>query len=86
MHFYRTIRFDGDLSPRWDATLGEAHKTAKTLTVSDALRIELFDVWTDKDHLLDLLNGADAKDVADGPLRTWMLTPRRGLKEVPNGE
>jgi hypothetical protein len=86
MNFYRTIRFDGDEFPRWDGTLSEAHDTAKTLTAGDALRIELFDVWTDRDHLLDLLNGADANDIADGPKRTWMLTPRKGLKEIANGE
>lgn len=87
MHFYRVIRFDGDEFPMWEATLDVAHVTLKRRgTDMPEARIELFDVHTDKQSVLGLLNGSDVVDNADGPLRTWCLTARKGLAEIPNGE
>ena len=91
MHFYRTIRMDGDLYPAWEATLANAHEEARRFIKDgqdrNEVRIELFDVPTGKEDILTLLNGGSAvDDLGLGAQRTWAITPRGGLKEVPNGE
>lgn len=85
MHFYRSIRYDGDEFALWSPTLGEAHASAKTMAGAER-RIELFDIPTHKEGICGLLNGFDEALMALKPLRTWAITPRGGLKEVPNGE
>jgi hypothetical protein len=86
MHFYRINRFDGDSMSSWEGTLGEAHRGLKRHSDMPEARIELFDIDTSKESLLQLLNYADVDDLGLSAERTWVLTPRGGLKEVPNGE
>ena len=87
MNFYRTILERAGLMP--DAshfdTLGAAHESAKHYGTLDRplVRIELIDVPNDKAGVLSLLRGYSPDDFK--PVRTWALTPRGGLKEVPNG-
>lgn len=46
-------------------------------------RIELVDIEVNKENVLSMLNGSQAPAEV---LKTWMLTNRGGLKEVPNGD
>jgi hypothetical protein len=90
MNLYRISREDGDLYPVWTGTLSDAQEEAKAMVKTlpgckDELRIELMDVPTDKASVLELLNGNDT-GLVGGPLRSWALTPRFGLKEVEVGE
>lgn len=87
MHFYRITSFEGDSMPEWEPTLAEAHARLKLKVGRDA-RIELIDVDTSKNGVLALLRGDMYSPMCatKGPLRTWALTPRGGLKEVANGE
>lgn len=89
MNAYRITRQEGDLYPTWEPTLADAHAAAKVLTAAnpfDEIRIELFDVPTDKESILQLLNGGDADSLGLGAQKTWGLTVRRGLNELNNGE
>ncbi len=90
MHIYRITGLPYGIShdkPRFAATLGEAHQQGK-LAGNDCMDvlIELFDLPTDKDSLVNAINFAvqadDPIDEAAKPLRTWELTRRGGLKEI----
>ena len=85
MKAYRTIR-DGFEGADYDGTLSDAHATAKTLQPRDAVRIELVEVPTDKEGILALLNRMETVTNTFTVERTWALTARGGLHEVPNGE
>jgi hypothetical protein len=93
MQIYRIFRAtdDGDLVGLWhETTLDNAHEIAKhnfTEIQRPEVRIELFDQPTDKFSLVELINRlVTGEPLNVSPLRTWMLTPRGGIKEVPNGE
>lgn len=90
MHFYRTLyepaQAVAPVNTDHRATLAEAHTAAKGYAgwQRDYVRIELIDVPTDKAGVLALLQGHSLDDFQ--PVKTWKLTPRGGLREVPNGE
>lgn len=87
MHAYRITGYVDDESPAWAGTLSDAHASLKLRQHMPDARIELFDVPTDKDGVLTLLSNRGVPAcVAVSPMRTWALTPRGGLTEVPNGE
>lgn len=85
MNIYRISR-----SPVCDffyrGTLAEAHEVMRGFpkTNRDEARIELIDVEVDKEGVLKLLNQGDK--AWHTLVRTWLITERGGLKEVPNGE
>lgn len=85
MHIYRISQFPtGDFCYR--GTLTEAHAEMKRFPANNRgeARIELIDVGIDKEGVLNVLNLGDK---AFHPvLRTWLITERGGLKEIPNGE
>jgi hypothetical protein len=85
MQFYRIVRDVPGVNPDYRGTQHDAHTHAKSLSSDfwNDVRIELVDIPTDKDSLITLLNG---EAVQDKVLRTWALTDRGGLREVPNGE
>lgn len=94
MHIYRLTRTEGDSAPYFESTLANAHAMLKDQYrgLPDA-RIELLDVKTDKENLVEAFNcmsndrlRGTHKSWFEGPLRTWALTPRGGLKQVANGE
>lgn len=84
MNFYRITQF-ANSDPVYTGTLGDAHNIMRSYpaTNRDEARIELIDLGTDKDALLHLLNAPPPPATAE---RTWIITPRGGLKEVANGE
>lgn len=84
MNFYRVSQW-ANSEPVYSGTLGDAHLIMRSYPVTnrDEARVELIDIGTDKDALLRILNSGPP--VADAE-RTWIITPRGGLKEVPNGE
>lgn len=92
MQIYRVFRDEGRNSQDcYESTLKGAHLCAKEQYDKftwPAVRIELFDMPVDKDSMVGLLNSAACGqlDLAENVLRTWALTDRGGLKEVPNGE
>lgn len=79
MMFYRLAEF-GDHAI-YECTREDAHKTAKSGGLD--VRIELVDIPTDKANLALMFSRACAEEKL---LRTWALTERGGLREVPNGE
>jgi hypothetical protein len=87
MLFYRTLleRSGLPVDITHTTTLAGAHTAAKGYAKRDLpdVRIELFDVPTDKDGVLGLLMGYSPDDYP--PRRTWAITDRGGLREVPNG-
>ncbi len=92
MHFYRVL-YEGpaDVSPSdWShhGTQAQAHTAAKGYGDRDGVRVELIDVQSDKAGILSLLQGYSPADSCDNVkvLKTWKLTARGGLTEVPNGE
>lgn len=83
MHFYRLIdTAANDNVIDWFDTRDTAHERAKPLRLNLDLRIELVDLPIDKDSVLALLR----EEPKFTTLRTWSLSPRGGLVEVPNGE
>lgn len=88
MKAYRvTGHFTDDKDPYF-ATLKLAHDEAKGLKANskwplEDARIELVEFETDQATLCQILSG---EACITSVLRTWSLTQRGGLKEVPNGE
>lgn len=95
MQFYRTILQRGTLAPQdysHHATLADAHTAAKGYDkINDRphVRVELIDISTDKDGILQLLRGYSIQEgsVADGMatvriLRAWDISDRGGLVEM----
>lgn len=89
MLIYRTTRDAGDFTPTYDATLSDAHESARALAkdrpfLIDTLRIELLEVATTKDAILQLLtdvSGAEAMRYIK-VVKAWGLRrPRLGLIE-----
>ena len=85
MTTFRVIR-DGAEGADYEGTLSEAHVTAKALSPRDAVRIELVEVPTDKEGVLALLNRLETVAQTFAVERTFALTVRGGLRDVPNGE
>ena len=85
MKAYRIIR-DGAEGADYEGTLSDAHMYAKTLQPRHAVRIELVEVPTDKEGVLALLNRLETVTATFGIERTYALTARGGLCDVPNGE
>lgn len=88
MKAYRLYGLPREERAPYYPTLKLAHDEAKDLQrnfkwASEDSRIELVEFKTDQATLCEILSGwgCDMK-----VLRTWALTPRGGLKEVPNGE
>lgn len=86
MHAYCLININSEESVKdWLGTLQIAHEHAKVrFGIRESARIELVDIDTSKDGVLTLLNTGEPK--TRGVMRTWALTSRGGLREVPNGE
>lgn len=94
MHIYRTILQHGALMPQdysHHGSFAEAHAAARGYgkDVWPNVRIELIDISTDKDGILQLLRGYSIQEgsVADGMapvriLRAWDITPRGGSAEL----
>jgi len=71
---------------RFAGTLIDAKDLANTAVVNrEAVRVELIEVPLDKANIIRLLDDSDRSREIPA-LRTWKLTDRGGLKEVPNGE
>lgn len=91
MHLYRITRTPGDPEPYFESTRENAHQMLQDqYKGGEDARVELINVKTDKESLVEALNCLvsrfEGKTWFEGPLRTWKLTPRGGLREVPNGE
>lgn len=93
MNLYRVV--DAIPTPLYAAVLKEAHDLLKCYPLRRAeARIELVSIPTSKDAIITLLNAHrdGALETTLGAfggvkvLRTWALSTRTGLKEVPNGE
>lgn len=70
---------------RYEGNSKDAHDRAKLIASRADARIELVEISTAKAALLLYLNG-DTHCCEFPVLRTWKLTPRGGLQEIPNGE
>lgn len=66
----------------------KAHEDAKKYMreMWPGVRIELVEVPTDKEAILGYLNDGAGDSPGFKVLKTWALTDRGGLREVPNGE
>jgi hypothetical protein len=86
MHIYVITMNSEDLNPRYRGTVADAHDVMKTILkdLRTEARCELLDMLTDKASLIELL--ATGQPVLGPVLRTWVVTDRGGMKEVPNGE
>lgn len=88
MQLYRV--FNEDLEPvpiTWHGERSHAQTKGREYhpNLRAAVRIELVAIGNDKETMLKALNGElRSEDVS--VIRTWALTDRGGLKEVPNGE
>jgi hypothetical protein len=87
MQLYRILNTEVVGVPvRFAGTLNDAKDVANEAVLNQTdMRVELVNVPTEKPYLLCYLNGK-VQDVELKVLRTWALTDRGGLKEVPNGE
>ena len=85
MKAYRVIR-DGAEGADYEGTLSEAHESAKALAPRDAVRIELVEVPTDRESVLALLNRMLTVTQTFAIERTFALTARGGLRDVPEGD
>lgn len=85
MQFYKVIGCTGPHQPNvcFCSKQSDAHVLAKEDDDRVNVRIELIEVPLDKDTVLQLLNDEELSLPA---LRTWRLTPRGGLVEVPDGQ
>lgn len=88
MKAYRVTGHFTDEKDPYFATLKLAHDEAKDLKADSKwplaeARIELVEFKTDQATLCMVLSGWDCDKKVQ---RTWALTQRGGLKEVPNGE
>lgn len=84
MRFYHVT--DG-ANRRYCTTLSEAHATAK-LYNRYFVEINEVEVPTDKENVARLLNAEGGHEMSRqyGDARSWVLTPRGGLREVKPGE
>lgn len=91
MHAYLLTGCLGNVSvPRYHGTLALAHAEAKSHIAirpdaAPEIRIELVDIDTSKDSILNMLNDSGGFQ-RGGPIRTWRLGRRGGVVECPNGE
>ncbi len=85
MHFYRVYSDSAaSESMAWTGDFTQAKKIAHTFKHVSDLYVDLLDLPTDKKAIVDYLNGgAPNTDELPRPLRSWMITSRGGLKEVP---
>jgi hypothetical protein len=88
MNFYRTYYYRpgvhfGFQGLNYHPVLKDAHVEAKKFDKDDwaFVFIELVDIPTDKTGVLALLRGIEHGNVK--PRRSWELTTRGGLNEVP---
>jgi hypothetical protein len=74
-----------DCKPEYRPTREEAHNAAKDFDkdIWDDVRIELIEYKTDQKTICEILSGWGCEEKV---LRTWAITERGGMKEVPNGE
>jgi len=88
MHVYRVIQDQSTRAHAYHSTMADAHADAKMrgAALYPMLRIELFDIPTDKMAILRLLNSETPDECGLNPIRTWAITSRGGLLEVANGE
>jgi hypothetical protein len=73
---------------KFEATLGEAHKTAKKFDDPLRVRIERIEVPTSASSVLQLMrlafgNDSPEVEVPTPVLRSWDLTLRGGLRDLP---
>lgn len=84
MHFYRVYSDSSSgESIAWTGDFAQAKRVTHTFKHVSDLYVDLLDLPIDKKAIIDYLNvGApETKDLPQ-PLRSWMITPRGGLKEV----
>lgn len=80
--------------PGFEPTVVYCRSAAEARTVAKDLprvywpetRVELLEVPTDKGAIVSYLNGGGASIFGAAVLKTWALTDRGALREVPNGE
>lgn len=84
MQLYRVNTSVEARGVKWEATRSDGHAALKMypLDIYPDARLELVEVATDKENVTAILRGGGEFKVE----KTWMLTSRGGLKEVPNGE
>lgn len=85
MHFYR-VYIDSNREEElcWAADFAGAKALAKTFKHNTDLYVDLVDLPVDKKAVLRYLNSAaPSYEELPRPLRSWLVTPRGGLKEVP---
>jgi hypothetical protein len=88
MRFYRISLPPGYETPQgaFFATREDAHSALKERGISPTFSgdcyVDLLEISSDKDVVLALLNGY-VEDARPKTLKTWRLTDRGGLKEVP---
>lgn len=82
MNIYSLINWEGDVRSI-EGTLKGIHEQARECERPDQMLIQLHEVPTDKDSLIQVLLYACTPDVykLPQPTRTWSITPRGGLKE-----
>lgn len=85
MHVYRVMLHLNGLDPDIDffATQAEMHQGAKKHHKDNwpKVQMDLLDIATDKEAIVALLNHQEPKDTK--VLRSWDLSQRGGLEEVP---
>ena len=87
MLIYRVSRYVNDPRPTYVATQEEGHDILRGTQGEPDARLELLEVGTDKGTVLFMLNRMfDDTPDACKVLKTWLLTIRRGLALVSNGE
>ena len=85
MKLYKVIG-DADRNAAYFPTKPEAHDHIKENVgkpLWSEVRVEHVEFATDQKSIASILSGWG---VAETVCRTWAVTPRGGLKEVPNGE
>jgi hypothetical protein len=88
MKIYRITRHEGDEAPYCERSLTLAHENAKDRYRGfPEARIELLNIKTDLESVIEMLNYGSKSGawIQEGPLRTWRLTDRGGIKEIDNG-
>lgn len=86
MNFYKITASTDTYNTQYRGSLLAAHKEARDNIAEyhdDGTRIELVEIEVNKDSMCIALSGWGAVETV---LRTWRLTPRRGLIEIKNGE
>ena len=77
-----------DDRPHYDCTIEEAKATVQSFLPGDRqlVRVELVDVPSNKEGICSYLNQSGVNLGIGTVIRTWIGTPRGGLKEIQNGE